>query len=317
MNLRQKLGQYYYNRGLLSFFFKPIVFVYDIWRHRIISDEKFLKNRFKRRMGYKLDLKNPKTLNEKIQWLKLYDRTPLHTICADKIGVRNHVKNIIGQEYLVPLLDILDNPKELKHANMPNKPFIIKTNHDSGSYKIIRNKDDIKNWDKIRKFFNKSLNTNYYYKSKEWQYKNIPPKVFIEELLITKEGEIPKDYKFHCFNGSPEYIQLDFERGSENHSRNWYDKNWNRAEFHWAIKKKNGKETLPNNIDVPKPTSLNKMLELAKKLSEPFSYVRVDFYLVDEIIYFGEITFHHDSGFRPIIPMSWDYNLGNLVNLPS
>ncbi|WP_282164621.1 ATP-grasp fold amidoligase family protein [Cellulophaga baltica] len=317
MNIREELGKYYYEKGTVSFLLKPFVYVYDIYRHRIIGEKYFIKNRFRKRMGEKLDLSNPRTLNEKIQWLKLYNRTSLHTICADKIGVRTYVSDKIGKEYLVPLLMVTEDANDINHDNLPPSPFIIKTNHDSGSYKIIKNKDEVTNWNEIKLFFEKSLKSNFYYKSKEWQYKNIAPKILVESLLQTKDGEVPEDYKIHCFQGKPEYIQLDFDRGKDNQSRNWYDKNWNRADFHWSTKIKNGKQTLPNDYNVPKPSTLEKMLHFAAILSKPFPYVRVDFYsLNDKQVYFGEITFSHDSGFRPIIPKEWDLKLGDLVKLP-
>ncbi|MDO6818167.1 ATP-grasp fold amidoligase family protein [Zobellia sp. 1_MG-2023] len=317
MNVRKNLGKYYYGNGPYSFLIKPFVYLYDLYRHYLVNEIVFTKSRFKRRMGEKLNLKNPQTLNEKIQWLKLYNRTPLHTTCADKIEVRDYVSEEIGEEYLVPLLMVTTNVNDIAYDKLPSGPFIIKTNHDSGSYKIIKDKDKVKDWEELRKFFAKSLKTNFYYKSKEWQYKNIPPKILVERLLQTKEGKIPEDVKIHCFHGRPEYIQLDFDRGTDRHSRNWYDKNWNRAKFHWSTKLKSGKETLPNSKMVLKPLTLDRMLSFAEILSKPFPYVRVDFYsLNDEKIFFGELTFNHDSGFRPIVPKEWDYKLGELVTLP-
>ncbi|MEP2060001.1 MAG: ATP-grasp fold amidoligase family protein [Maribacter litoralis] len=317
MDIRSKLGKYYYGGGTFSFLAKPLVYLFDLYRHRVVDEKSFTENRFKRRMGYDLDLNNPKTLNEKIQWLKLYNRTPLHTICADKIAVRDFVADKVGEEYLVPLILVTENVNDINFENLPDEPFIIKTNHDSGSYKIIKNKNDVDDWDKLRSFFVNSLKSNFYYKSKEWQYKNIPPKILVEKLLITEEGRIPEDYKIHCFKGEPKYIQLDVDRGTPNHSRNWYDVNWERTQFHWSTKLKTGGETLPNDLNIPRPRTLDVMIELARVLSDAFPYVRVDFYSLDDTkVYFGEITFNHDSGFRPIIPKEWDYKLGELVTLP-
>lgn len=317
MGIRSKLGKYYYGGGSFSYLAKPLVYLFDFYRHRIVKEKAFTENRFKRRMGYDLDLNNPRTLNEKIQWLKLYNRTPLHTICADKIAVRDYVADRVGAEYLVPLILVTENVNDINYENLPEEPFIIKTNHDSGSYKIVKDKNDINDWNELRRFFSKSLKSNFYYKSKEWQYKNIPPKILVEKLLITKNGRIPEDYKIHCFKGEPKYIQLDVDRGKPNHSRNWYDINWKRTQFHWSTKLKTGGETLPNNLNIPRPSTLDVMIELARVLSDAFPYVRVDFYSLDDTkVYFGEITFNHDSGFRPIIPKEWDYKLGELVTLP-
>ena len=295
---------------------RPVVYLYDLWRFRIISDKKFLKTRFRRKMGYKLNLKSPKTLNEKIQWIKLYDRIPLRTKCADKVAVREYVKEIIGEEYLVPLVMITEDVNDLSYSYLPDKPFIIKTNHDSGGYKIIRDKNEVQDWNKLRNFFSKRLKTNYFHKSKEWQYKDIVPKILVEDLLQTKTGNIPEDFKVQCFNGNPEFIQTDANRGSREHTRNWYDKNWERAEFVWATKLKTGEETLPSLNETPKPSVLEEMLELAEMLSKPFCYARIDFYLLEDKIYFGEITFSHDSGFRPVVPFEWDRKLGEMITLP-
>src|SRR5690606_23363872 len=136
---------HYYSKGTFSFLMAPIMFVYDLWRHRFLNEKKFLKNRFKRRMGYELNLDNPKALNEKIQWLKLYDRTPLHTIAADKFEVRSYIKNKIGEQYLVPLYFETKKPNDINSNTIPDIPVIIKTNHDSSGGIIIRDKESI-NW---------------------------------------------------------------------------------------------------------------------------------------------------------------------------
>ena len=317
MNIRKCLKKCYHNPGVFGFLLKPLGILYDVWRYRILSKETFTKNHFKRELGYKLDLKNPKTLNEKIQWLKLYDRTPLRTLCADKIAVREYVKEKIGEKHLVPLLIVTQNVNDLTYDHLPQSPFIIKTNHDSGSYKIVKDKDKVEDWEAIRVFFAKRLRANYYYKTKEWPYKNIPPKLLVETLLQTKEGKIPEDYKIHCFGGKPEYIQVDFDRGTEQHSRNWYDKCWNKAAFYCATMLESGKATLSNSIEIPSPPSLDKMLTFAAILSKPFAYVRIDFYAIEDKVYFGEMTFHHNSGFSRIVPFQWDEKLGDMVKLPT
>jgi len=167
----------------------------------------------------------------------------------------------------------------------------------------------------IRNNLKKRLKENYYLKSKEWQYKNIKPLIIVEKLLLTKKGEIPMDYKVHCFNGKPHLIQVDIGRGTDEHYRNWYNIEWNRLPFKWSSPKEKGKRTDPATFDVAKPKNLNEMISLSNKLSEPFDYVRIDWYDTMGKLYFGEITFHHDSGYQPILPPEWDIKLGNLVEL--
>ncbi|WP_275316851.1 ATP-grasp fold amidoligase family protein [Tenacibaculum bernardetii] len=263
--------------------------------------------------GYRLDLNNVKTLNEKIQWLKLYDRTPLHTICADKVLVRDYVEEKLGSKYLIPIVNTFRYSNEITPEKLPNYPVIIKTNHDSGSYFIIKDKIN-QNWIFIKEKLSQSLNNNYYYSGREWQYKNIKPLIIIEKLLIDSDGKIPMDYKLHCFSGKVEYISVDIGRGTDNHCRNWYDKNWNRAPFKWSSISGSNK-TDPSKKDVEKPTVLNEMIKCSEVLAKDFAYVRVDWYDLDSKLFFGEITFHHDSGFLPIEPYNWDLKLGNLVDL--
>lgn len=259
------------------------------------------------------DLKNPKTLNEKIQWLKLHDRSELHTICADKLAVREYVEKKIGGDYLIPLVYKTDNVQDLSLNVLPEYPVIIKSNHNSGDYFIIRDTHsvDIKY---LKKRFSKSLKTSYYKSSKEWQYRDIKPHILIEKLLLTRDGEIPEDYKVHCFNGKPVMVQIDINRGKINHARNWYTTNWERMPFKWSSKYK-GRYTDPVDEDVQRPDGLDQMLKLSEILAEEFIYSRIDFYFLDGKIYFGEITFHHDGGFACFKPKEYDTILGKQLNI--
>jgi len=197
---------------------KFLLFPFIYYRNYIMSDKTYILKRFKRVMGYNLDLNNPKTLNEKIQWLKLNHNTTLHTQCADKYAVRNYVKNKIGENYLVPLYYSTENSNEIQPEILPEFPFIIKTNHDSSGGIIVKDKSNI-DWIKVQKSLKKRLKKNYYYYSKEKQYKDISPRIIVEKLLVDKGGNIPNDYKIHCFNGEPKIIQVDSNRFS-NHKRN-------------------------------------------------------------------------------------------------
>ena len=159
------------------------------------------------------------------------------------------------------------------------------------------------------------MTKNYYTNSREWQYKNIEPRIIVEKLLQDRNGNIPFDYKLHCFNGLVRMIQVDVGRGTEKHFRNWYSPQWEREPFKWTAPIGSGKFTEPSDDEVPKPDTLEEMIRLSNILSKPFDYVRVDWYDVDEKLYFGELTFHHDGGTRPIIPAKWDLNLGEELRI--
>jgi hypothetical protein len=283
------------------------------WTH-FVSDKYYVRRRFKEKMGYELNLDNPETLNEKINWLKVNARTELHTQCSDKFAVREYVKNKVGDKYLVPLYLMTKNVIDIDPSKLPAEPFIIKTNHDSGGGVVVKDKSEI-NWADLRKKMNKRLRKNYYYKSKEWQYKNIQPCIIVEKLLAGESGGLPFDYKLHCFNGKVNMIQVDTGRYTDNHHRNWYNKDWIREPYKWSSKIGVNKFTDPSEEDVQKPRNLQLMITLSEVLAEEFDYARVDWYDVEGQLFFGEITFHHDGGVRPIIPHEWDRILGQRLKL--
>lgn len=285
-----------------------------LFLYHIIPEKLYLKRRFKKTFKREIDLNNPKTLNEKIVWLKLNDRRPLHTICADKYAVRSYIKEMVGNEYLVPLYYQTRNVKDIKPENLPSPPFIIKANHDSGGGVFVLDKSKIK-WKEVQKSLKKRLKENYYPRTKEWQYKDIEPCIIVEKLLIDKSGKIPFDYKVHCFNGKVNMIQVDVDRNSNRHCRDFYNTEWQKEPYHWTFLK-NGKEVGKCKKSVDKPKTLDLMISLSEKLANEFCYVRVDWYDVDGKLYFGELTFHQDGGNRPITPEKWDRILGDMVILP-
>lgn len=276
----------------------------EFFRFRIIPETLFLKQTFEKRLGYKLDLEHPKTLNEKIQWLKMNDRSSLKTLCADKYAVREYIKEKIGERYLIPLVYCTDNPADIVPDNMPNFPFIIKTNHISGGEIIAREKSAI-DWTSVQSNFAKLLRSNHYYKSKEWQYKEILPRILVEKLLLDDNHNIPNDFKLHCFNGKVVFIQVDIDRHT-NHRRNIYDRKWKLIDCQWLYK---------NGRNIGKPDMLGQMISLAEVIAEEFCYVRVDFYSVGREIYFGELTFHPESGFGMFMPAEWDRKFGDMLQL--
>jgi len=271
----------------------------------ILPDKIFLKWKYKRRFGKKLDLKQPKTFNEKMQWLKLFERTPLHTLCADKYAVREYIKAVIGGKYLIPLLYHTQDFKDIKPENLPDIPFIIKTNHDSAGSIVIKSKKDV-DWETIRKHLKKKLSRNFYYTSKEWQYKHITPSIIVETLLEDKNGELP-EFSLHCFNGKVKLICGYIEK---NCTAIFYDMNWEEQPPPWV------QTNQKKHRSINRPKTMDEMIHIAKKLSSPFSYARIDFYDIDGKIYCGEITFHHIAGFQPFQDEAMNIKLGNMITLP-
>ena len=299
-------------KGKLGYFIANTIYEFHRFlNYYRIEDIKFLKKKFLRLQGYELNLEQPKSLNEKLQWLKIYDRRPIYTVFADKYAVRDYVKDNIDEEILIPLLYSTKNYKDIVPENLPNEPFILKANHDSGSFLIVRDKSKV-DWERLRTDCRWWLSKNYYWIDREWQYKDIEPKIIIEKLLLDKNGKIPNDYKIHCINGEVEFIYVSVDREGVN-KRNIYDKNWNPLPFTFANKYKDasklrGSEILP-------PPSFERMIAISKEVAKLFAYVRVDFYDVDGKLYFGEITQCHGGGFDQMRPIEWDYKYGEMLNI--
>jgi len=289
--------------------------------------------KFRLRQGYWIDFSNLLSLNEKAQWIKLFDRNDLYTTVADKYAVREFVKSRIGEKHLIPLITYGEDVDNLINNLPENTPYIIKTNHDCSGGLILRNIAepllDVKshgsyriapseflnvteyNKKYINKFLTDNLKNNYFWSSREWQYKNIPGKYIVEKLLTDCNGNIPNDYKFHCIDGEVCFIYVSADREGKNYRKIYYP-DWTEAPFTWTSKGKEGKFSGPQ---VPKPDCLDRMLEIAKKLSDGFKYVRVDLYSCEDQIYFGELTLQHGSGFEPILPNKYDLHYGSLIKI--
>lgn len=277
----------------------------------ILDDEEYICRQFKYKLGYELNIKNPTTLNEKIQWLKINDRKPIYTQLADKFLAREFIKEKFGEEYLVPLLYTTSDWRDIIPDNIPNEPCIIKTNHSSGDYQIIRDRGTI-DWKKIRMKYEKELMKNFYYANREFQYKNIKPMIIIERLLMLSNGKIPNDYKLHFFNGRCEFIYCSIDREGANY-RKVYDINWQPLEFAWASEVKNLKSQ--QGPDIPRPGSFEKMLNIGYEIAKNMKYVRVDFFDVDGKLYCGEITLHHGAGYDAFYPEKYDLYYGQKLSL--
>ncbi len=250
-----------------------------------------------------LSLRNPKRFTEKLQWIKVYGNLELYTQYADKYELRGYVKSVIGEHYLIPLLGVWEKFDEIPFKALPKK-FVIKATHGSGYNFICLDKAAL-NRREIKAVVNKWTNENYYNHSRETQYKLCKPRIICEKYIEDPSGNL-KDYKFFCFNGEPVIVQLDSDRFT-GHRTNLMDLNWNKLPVNY---------TYPNLTDeAPKPMNFDKMLEISRKLSKPFPFVRVDLYSVKDRIYFGELTFTPGSGLYRFTPNSYDYWLGEYLDL--
>jgi len=270
-----------------------------------IPDSLYLKQVFKLRLGYPLNLKNPKTFNEKIQWMKLYGDLQQYTNLVDKYEVRKYVANTIGEEYLIPLLGVWDKVEDIDFSKLPEQ-FVLKCNHDCGSVVICTDKAAF-DVEKAKNKLKKCLKRNFYYRFREPQYKKIKPRIICEKYIVDESGNDLKDYKIFCFNEIPKIIEVIADRFTSQ-KINFYDTEWN----YIAV---SGKcSTDPNAID--KPCNLQEMLGLAKKLSENIPHVRVDLYSINNRIYLGELTFTSAAGFRKFEPKEFDFEMGSWLELP-
>lgn len=273
-----------------------------------LPDKVFLNAAFRARFGRKLDLKNPKAFNEKLQWMKLYNRNPVYTMMVDKYLVRNYVREIIGEEYLIPLLGAWDDPDKIDFDKLPMQ-FVLKCNHNSGLGMCIckdKNKLDIA---KVKNNLRKGLKQDYYLTGREWPYKNVPRKIIAEKYMVDESGYELKDYKYYCFDGKVRIVMINSDRMSSLETKaNYFDENYQPLDFVWGYE----------NAKIPpaKPEKFEEMKSLAEKLSEGIPHVRIDFYQTPQGIFFGEMTFFDGSGFDAIEPIEWDYKIGSWINLP-
>ena len=274
---------------------------------RFIPDKTMLKIEYKMKIGKKLNLKNPQTFNEKLQWLKIYDRKPIYTTMADKYLVRDYIKETIGEQYLVPMLGIYNNVNEIDFESLPNQ-FVLKCTHDSGSVILCKDKAtfDIQ---EAKKKLKKRLKKNSFWWAREWPYKNIKPRIICEEYLQDGNNEFLPVYKFFCFNGVPKIIQQIQNDKQENETVDYFDTDWKRI---------NMMQRFPNSVTpIAKPKRFNEMLDIAQKLSKGVPFLRIDLYEVNGKIIFSEHTFYTDAGYSIFEPEEehWDEKLGEWINL--
>ena len=271
-----------------------------------ISDETYLKLVFRIKMGKKLNLKNPQTYSEKLQWIKLFDRRLEYTQMVDKYEAKYYVKERIGEKYIIPTLGVWDNANDIDFEKLPNQ-FVLKTTHDSGGIIICKDKSKL-NIESAKKKLSKCLKHNFFWGMREWPYKNVKPRIIAEKYMEDETGEL-RDFKFFCFNGEVKAMFLATDRSNPNEETkfDFFDENFHHLPF------TNGHPNAQKMF--VKPDGFEKMKELASKLSKGIPQVRIDFYNIKGEIYFGEITFFHWSGLMPFNPEDWDYKFGSWINL--
>lgn len=270
-----------------------------------VSPQLELRLMFRIKQGYSLDLQNPKTYNEKIQWIKLYDKNELMPRCCDKYMVRSYVESMGCGDILNTLYWQGDDPDKIPYDDLPSQ-FVIKVTHGSTFNIIVRNKENL-NKKQVSRTLKKWLHAKFIICYGEWFYGKEKPRIIVEQLLNSDDGEDLKDYKVFCFNGKPAYIRVDSGRFTD-HRSDMYDCEWNHLKDHTGYK--NSGEV------IEKPECLEDMLEYAKKLCKSFLHARIDFYIVKNEIYFGEITFTNGAGFDKFSSYDFDKEMGDCLELP-
>lgn len=295
-------------------------------------DRKYISRKFEATLGYPLNLDNPQTFNEKLQWLKLYDRKPIYTTMVDKYAVKEYVASIIGEEYIIPTLGVWEHFEDINFDDLPNQ-FVLKCTHDSGGLVIVKDKSKL-DMPAAKRKINKSLKRNYYYLGREWPYKDVKPRIIAEAYMEDASSQIKNgliaahdfgtdrkdingslkkntpliDYKVYTFNGEAKFCMINQER--KIHTRaDYFDRDYKWLDFKWGY---DHADIIPQ-----KPESYEQMFKLAERLAKDTAELRVDFYEVNGHIYFGELTFFDGSGFDKIEPIEWDYKLGSFLTLPN
>ena len=274
----------------------------------ILSDENYLKWKFKKLVGYTLNLKSPLSYNEKLQWLKLNDIHPEYTKMVDKIEAKKYVASIIGNDYIIPTLGVWDKVSDIEWDKLPNS-FVIKVSSDSGGIVVCKDKSKLDVQQAVRRLSD-NWGRNYYKFNKEYPYRDVTPRIIAEEYKEDESGEL-RDYKIFCFDGHPKvlFVASDRQDSAEETKFDFFDTEWN----HLPII--NGH---PNSKkEICKPQNFDEMLSVAARLSKGIPHVRVDLYNINGKIYFGELTFFHWSGMVPFEPIEWDYKFGEWISLPT
>ena len=312
MGFGKTVKDFFHSNRSLGHLYDEMIWKKDTIKCALVSDRRYAKQQYEKEIGVKLNLDDPKTFDEKIWYLMLYNRDPLLTKCSDKYEVREYVREC-GLEYILnELYGVYDRAEDIDFDTIPS-PCFIKCNHTSGGNMIFDRSKPFDREESVR-WLNFMLRQNLYCRSREWNYKNIRPRIIVEKLLKDKEGKLPIDYRFMCFNGVPKLIFLDLHACDEegNHAeddyRNIYDMDFKPIDMRVTMTPRN-----PENYG--KPENYDEMVRCAEILSKPFPHCRVDLYNIDGTIVFGEMTFYHGAGFNKITPPEWDRKMGDWIDI--
>lgn len=298
-------------KGFVILFTKPkIIGIILLGKFSFLfSDKQYLQMMYWLHLGRKLNLKNPKTFNEKLQWLKLYNHKPEYTIMVDKVKAKEYVAKLIGEEHIIPTLGVWDDPDDIDFDALPDQ-FVLKCNHNSGTGMCIcrdKSKLDI---EKVKAELRKGLKENYFMRWREWPYKNVPRKILAEKFMVDESGTELKDYKIFCFNGEPRYCQVISDRNTDE-KIDFYDMHWKRLVGLVGLNDK----VHNSEYAIPCPESFEDMKQMASLLAKNIPFSRIDFYEINHQAYFGEITFFPATGFGNFNPREWNVKMGDMITL--
>lgn len=298
-------------KGFVILFTKPkIIGIILLGKFSFLfSDKQYLQMMYWLHLGRKLNLKNPKTFNEKLQWLKLYNHKPEYTIMVDKEKAKEYVAKLIGEEHIIPTLGVWDDPDDIDFDALPDQ-FVLKCNHNSGTGMCIcrdKSKLDI---EKVKAELRKGLKENYFMRWREWPYKNVPRKILAEKFMVDESGTELKDYKIFCFNGEPRYCQVISDRNTDE-KIDFYDMHWKRLVGLVGLNDK----VHNSEYAIPCPESFENMKQMASLLAKSIPFSRIDFYEINHQAYFGEITFFPATGFGNFNPREWNVKMGDMITL--
>lgn len=298
-------------KGFVILFTKPkIIGIILLGKFSFLfSDKQYLQMMYWLHLGRKLNLKNPKTFNEKLQWLKLYNHKPEYTIMVDKVKAKEYVAKLIGEEHIIPTLGVWDDPDDIDFDALPDQ-FVLKCNHNSGTGMCIcrdKSKLDI---EKVKAELRKGLKENYFMRWREWPYKNVPRKILAEKFMVDESGTELKDYKIFCFNGEPRYCQVISDRNTDE-KIDFYDMHWKRLVGLVGLNDK----VHNSEYAIPCPESFENMKQMASLLAKSIPFSRIDFYEINHQAYFGEITFFPAAGFGNFNPREWNVKMGDMITL--
>ena len=273
-----------------------------------VPDSIYIKILYKLLTGEKCHLKHPVTYNEKLQWLKLHDRNPEYARMVDKYEVRRYITEILGDEYLIPCYGVYASFDEIDFEALPDQ-FVLKCTHDSGSVIICTDKSSFDRV-KAKEQLTKAMKKNYYNTYREWPYKNVQPRIIAEQYMVDESGDDLKDYKIMCFNGKAKIIETHENRYTKGkvHTQTFYTEKWEKLDIYQV-------DLYPTDTPREKPVQMDKLLKLSETIAKNMYHARIDWYLINEKIYFGEITFYDGSGFEPFPNKQDNIFLGNLMDL--